>query len=83
MSTQVQNIINEWAQGEPLTDENINWLQANANPEVAEFLVSISSGDGKSSIEIRDSIYTDARYNNLVYMTGTDISVQNSKELSK
>ena len=62
MSTQVQNIINEWAQGEPLTDENINWLQANANPEVAEFLVSISSGDGKYKWSFPNKEETDKAY---------------------
>ena len=65
MSKQMQDIINEWAQGEPLTDENINWLMANANPEVAEFLVSISSGDGKYKWSFPNKAETDKAFDEM------------------
>lgn len=65
MSGQVQDIINEWAQGETLTDENINWLMANANPEVAEFLVSISSGDGKYKWSFPNKQETDKAFDEM------------------
>ena len=65
MSGQMQDIINEWAQGEPLTDENINWLMANANPEVAEFLVSISSGDGQYKWSFPNKEETDKAFDEM------------------
>jgi hypothetical protein len=51
-----------------------------ANNTNGSLITSLTSGDGKSSIEIRDSIYTEQQYSDIIYMTGTDNTI---KEVNK
>lgn len=51
-----------------------------ANNSEGTLKTILSSGDGKSTIEVRNSIYTDSEYNNIVYMTGTDVSLKNDND---